>query len=171
MSRFQNVRDIQTRYSLLLQSHFGLRRAESIMFNVAYADKGDHIRLKSTWTKGGKAREIAIIPPEQKTLISELRQKLGARSLIASDRNFKEQLKVYEYETSRVGLDRNHRLRHQFAQERFYEISGYKCPHQGGPSRRNMTDLERHIDSAHRATLSKELGHERTQITSIYIGT
>ena len=44
------------RLSIRLQAAFGLRREESIKFNPSYAIQDDHIRLKSSWTKGGRAR-------------------------------------------------------------------------------------------------------------------
>lgn len=170
MSKLKDIQDIPTRYSLLLQSHFGLRKAECIHFNAAYADKEDHIYLKSTWTKGGKARSIPIKTKEQRDLLNEIKAKFGSKSLIADNRNFKEQMKVYEYETCRVGLNKNHGLRHHYAQTRFYEISSYKSPHQGGQSRKDMTEDERKNDDLHRHKLSQELGHERINITSTYIG-
>lgn len=40
--------------SLQLQQAFGLRREESIKFQPRYADRGDHIALKGSWTKGGR---------------------------------------------------------------------------------------------------------------------
>ena len=46
--------------SLELQSAFGLRREEAIKFAPRYADKGDHLLLKASWTKGGKARTIPV---------------------------------------------------------------------------------------------------------------
>ena len=44
--------------SLQLQAAFGLRRGESIKIRPAWADRGDTLVLKDTWTKGGRAREI-----------------------------------------------------------------------------------------------------------------
>ena len=47
------VRDPHVRMSLELQSAFGLRREEAIKFAPSYADQGDHLLLKASWTKGG----------------------------------------------------------------------------------------------------------------------
>ena len=60
------VRDEHIRMSLELQQAFGLRREESIKFIPSYADQGDHLTLKRTWTKGGKARVIPIRTEEQR---------------------------------------------------------------------------------------------------------
>ena len=57
-----NVKDDHVRMSLELQRAFGLRREEAIKFMPGYADQGDHIRLKASWTKGGKARVVPVRP-------------------------------------------------------------------------------------------------------------
>jgi len=56
--RLERLRDEYVRMSVRLQAAFGLRREEAIKFNPEYADRGDKIVLKDTWTKGGKAREV-----------------------------------------------------------------------------------------------------------------
>lgn len=38
-----------------MQAAFGLRREESIKFAPSFADRGDSVVLKPSWTKGGKA--------------------------------------------------------------------------------------------------------------------
>ncbi|MCP3879928.1 MAG: integrase, partial [Sulfitobacter sp.] len=59
------VRDPHVRMSLELQRAFGLRREEAIKFSPSYADQGDHLMLKASWTKGGKARAIPVRTPDQ----------------------------------------------------------------------------------------------------------
>ncbi len=56
----EKVRDQHVRMSLELQQAFGLRREEAIKFQPSFADRGDHIALKESWTKGGKARVIPV---------------------------------------------------------------------------------------------------------------
>ena len=51
--QLDKVRDQHVRMSLELQRAFGLRREEAMKFNPSYADKGDDIQLKASWTKGG----------------------------------------------------------------------------------------------------------------------
>jgi integrase len=46
--------------SLELQQAFGLRREEAMNFQPSFADRGDHIMLKASWTKGGKERIIPV---------------------------------------------------------------------------------------------------------------
>ncbi|MFH4094926.1 integrase, partial [Acinetobacter baumannii] len=58
--------------SLRLQDAFGLRREESMKFQPIYAldgqsvDTAKHIRLKASWTKGGRARVIPITSDKQR---------------------------------------------------------------------------------------------------------
>src|ERR1700687_466268 len=48
-----------TRHALKLQAAFGLRREESIKIRPAWADRGEKLLLKASWTKGGKERAIS----------------------------------------------------------------------------------------------------------------
>jgi hypothetical protein len=57
----ERISDPHVRMSLELQQAFGLRREEAIKFIPSFADRVDHIRLKSTWTKGGKERDVPSI--------------------------------------------------------------------------------------------------------------
>ena len=59
------VTDAFTQMSLRLQALFGLRRAESIKICPGWADRGDRLALKQTWSKGGRARDIPIRTEEQ----------------------------------------------------------------------------------------------------------
>ena len=64
--RLERVTDPHVCMSLRLQQAFGLRREESIKFQPAYADRGDHIALKGSWTKGGRERTVPITTAEQR---------------------------------------------------------------------------------------------------------
>lgn len=57
------VTDAHVRMSLKLQAVFGLRREEAIKFQPSYADRGDHLALKGSWTKGGRERTVPITTP------------------------------------------------------------------------------------------------------------
>ena len=78
------IRDARVRMSLELQQAFGLRREEAIKFIPDYADRGDHIVLKESWTKGGKARTIPIRTEAQRAVLDRARQLAGNGSLIPS---------------------------------------------------------------------------------------
>ena len=42
-------------------SAFGLRREESLKIQPGWADRGDTLVLKDSWTKGGRSREIPML--------------------------------------------------------------------------------------------------------------
>jgi hypothetical protein len=164
------VRDSNVRMSLELQQAFGLRREEAIKFIPAYADRGDHLALKPSWTKGGKARTVPIRSDEQREVLDRAHKLAGKGSLIPSNRNYRQQLRVYEGHTLRAGLSRLHGLRHAYAQRRYRELTGWNCPAAGGPSSRSLTPDQRAMDQEARLVISRELGHERTGVLKIYIG-
>jgi len=168
--RVELVRDESVAFSLKLQEAFGLRREESIKFQPGYADKGDKLVLKSTWTKGGKAREIPIRNEAQRLLLDQVHRHTGRGGLIPSNRNYIQQLKVYERNVANAGFDKLHGLRHNYAQNRYEEMTGWKSPTQGGPSRKDLKDLDRVKDISARMQISNELGHERLEIVAVYLG-
>lgn len=57
--KLDQITDAHVRMSLQLQAAFGLRRKESLLFQPRYADRGDHLALKGSWTKGGKGANRA----------------------------------------------------------------------------------------------------------------
>ena len=170
-SQLEKVRDLHVRMSLELQQAFGLRREEAIKFIPAYADKGDHLTLKPSWTKGGKARVIPIRTKDQREVLDRAHKLAGKGSLVPSARKYVQQLRVYEGHTLRAGLSRMHGLRHAYAQRRYEELTGWKSPVAGGPSSKSLTREQRDQDHHARLIISRELGHERRQIVSVYLGT
>ena len=168
--QLSRITDPYTRFSLRLQREFGLRREESIKFIARYADKGDHLLLKPSWTKGGKARRVPILTAAQRQLVDEVAAFSGSGSLIPADKSFIQQQRNYVRQVMNAGLNRMHGLRHQYAQRRFEELTGFQCPVAGGPARNTLTRAQRELDQEARRVISKELGHERAQIVSVYVG-
>ena len=168
--KLANISDPYTAASLELQRAFGLRREEAIKFSSSYADRGDKLVLKGSWCKGGRVREIPVKNQHQRDVLDRIKTITEGGALIRPDRNYIQQLKIYERETIRVGLDRNHGLRHSYAQDRYKEIAGFKCPAAGGKISRELTLDEKLVDQIARQKISRELGHEREQITAIYLG-
>jgi integrase len=166
----EKMPDPHVRMSLELQQAFGLRREEAIKFRPGFADRGDHIRLKASWTKGGKSRTIPVRTDVQRDLLNRARQLAGNGALISSGRNYVQQLRVYERLTANAGLSKMHGLRHDYAQRRYEELTGWKSPAAGGPTVRALTPEQKLIDQKVRLTISRELGHNREQILSIYVG-
>ena len=168
--QLSKIKDQHVRMSLELQRAFGLRREEAMKFQLSYADKGDHIQLKASWTKGGKSRAIPVRTEAQKEVLYRARGLAGLGSMIPPNRSYVHQLRVYEGNTTRAGLSGMHGLRHAYAQERYEELTGWECPTMGGADRKSLSLEQRELDRKVRLTISQELGHEREQVTAAYLG-
>lgn len=166
----ERVRDSHVRMSLELQAAFGLRREEAIKFMPSHADRGDHLVLKASWTKGGRARTVPIRNGEQRAVLRRAHLLVGRGSLIPSSRNYRHQLRAYERHTANAGLSKLHGLRHRYAQLRYEELTGWPSPAAGGRDSKILTRDQRDVDHAARLTISRELGHEREAITAVYLG-
>lgn len=164
------ISDPHVRLSLELQQAFGLRREEAIKCMPAYADRGDRLLLKASWTKGGRAREIPIVTDTQREILDRAHALAGKGSLIPATRSYVQQLRCYEGQTLKAGLARLHGLRHAYAQARYRALTGWPCPVAGGPPASHLSPDERALDRAARLILSHELGHGREQITTVYLG-
>ena len=92
----------------------------------------------------------------------------GKGSLIPAELSYVEQLHRFEYQCDQAGIHRVHGHRHQYAQERYRELTGWSAPALGGPQSKELTREQKAVDREARLTISKELGHEREQVTSIY---
>ena len=163
------VKDAHVRASLELQRAFGLRREECLKFQPHFADRGDRLVLKATWCKGGREREIPIRSKVQRDVLDQAHRLVGKGSMIPSGRSYVEQVKLYERQTAAAGLHKMHGLRHAYAQERYKELTGWAAPAAGGKTGKSSIE-EKAADLDARLTISRELGHGRTQIASVYIG-
>ncbi|PCJ43320.1 MAG: integrase [SAR86 cluster bacterium] len=168
--KLDKITDPHIKMSLELQKAFGLRREESIKFIPDYADQGDHIRLKSTWCKGGKERVIPILTQEQREVLNRSKALAGKNSLIPAYLTYVQQKNRYEKQAQKAGLNRMHGLRHAYAQARYLELTGRNSPACGGLSSKQLTPDQKENDLNARLIISKELGHEREQITTSYLG-
>ena len=166
----EQITDVQVRMSLQLQAAFGLRREEAIKFQPSYADRGDHIALKGSWTKGGRERTVPITTTEQRDALHAAHRLAGTGSLIPADKTYIQQRHVYDGQCKAAGLSHMHGLRHQYAQSRYEALTGWPAPAAGGPPVRTLSDTQRTQDTAARQIISRELGHERLQITAVYLG-
>lgn len=162
--------------SLRLQDAFGLRREESMKFQPEYAldgqkiDSAKYIRLKDSWTKGGRPRTVPISNEKQR---QELRNAYAQAiknggSMIPKEKSYKAHKSNFETVTHKLGVGQTHGLRHGYAQERYMQLMGFPCPAIGGS--RELTEEEKLKDKEVRMLISEELGHSRINITSIYLG-
>ena len=164
------VSDPYVRLSLRLQSAFGLRREEAIKFSPNYAIKDDHIKLKASWTKGGRARTVPIRNGEQRQLLEDVRKLARGGALIPPERNYVEQRNRYDRQVRTAGFKTPHGLRHAYAQRRYEELTGWKAPLAGGPASKSLTIDQRAFDKGARKTIAEELGHSREEISATYLG-
>jgi integrase len=169
-TQLEKISDPYVRLSLRLQAAFGLRREEAIKFRPSYAIKDDRIKLKPTWTKGGRARTVPILNDEQRRLLDDVRKLARGGALIPPDKNYEEQKNRYDGQVRRAGIKNPHGLRHGYAQRRYEELTGWKAPVAGGPASKSLTIEQRALDKGARETISRELGHSREEISTRYLG-
>jgi integrase len=170
IAKLEQIRDPHVRMSLRLQAAFGLRREEALKIQPRWSDQGDCLQLKASWTKGGRPRTVPIRTDAQRAVLEDAKALAGLGSLIPSDRQYIQQLRIYERQTANAGLSKMHGLRHAYAQRRYEELTGWTCPHAGGPSQRALPLDQRARDGQARLIISQELGHVRAQIVAVYCG-
>ena len=162
--------------SLRLQDAFGLRREESMKFQPAFALDGQtienakYIRLKDSWTKGGRPRTIPISNEKQRQELKNAYAQAvkNGGSMIPKEKSYKAHKSNFEAATHGLGVGQTHGLRHGYAQTRYRELMGFDCPAVGGT--RSLTSEEMAKDKEIRMLISEELGHSRINITSVYLG-
>lgn len=170
VDKLVSIQDEQVKLSLLLQDQFGLRREESIKFQPGYAIRGDGLHLKPSWTKGGRARVVPIRTADQRWVLEQVREMAGKGSLIPIERTYAQHLGLYERELAKAGISKAHGLRHGYAQRRYEDLTGWRCPHAGGPKSKELTPEQKAADREARLTISAEMGHAREEITAVYLG-
>ena len=168
--KLKQINNLHMRLSIELQQEFGLRQEESLKFKPSFADHGSYIELKGSWTKGGRKRSIPVISFEQRDLIDRIQLVAGKGSLIPDEFSLKQWKKKYEYMLANLGLRNLHGLRHGYAQRRYRDLAGWESVFAGGPKRTELNAKQREIDVQARLQVSQELGHNRIEITDVYLG-
>lgn len=166
----KRVRDPAILMALRLQATFGLRREEALKLRPALAVRGDRLCLQASWTKGGRYREITLTSPAQRALLDELRQLVGTGSLVGQGRQYVDAMNAYRHHTRVAGLGNAHGLRHAWAQEQYKARTGRDCPAAGGPTLDQLSPAEQRQDYRARLAISRELGHNRIDVTDTYLG-
>lgn len=166
----RKITNSHMRLSVELQQEFGLRQEESFKFSPSFADHGVYIELKGSWTKGGRRRSIPIISFEQRDLIDRIHAVVGSGSLIPSEFSLKQWKSKYGYMLKQLKLRNLHGLRHGYAQRRYRELTGWESVFARGPTWKELTAEQQELDVAARLQVSQELGHNRIEITNVYLG-
>ena len=169
-SMFATIKVEWLRYALRLQQEFGLRREEAMKFRASYAIQSDHIRLKGSWCKGGRPRVIPICTSTQRQLLDEVASRFAEGSLIPSHLSYKQATTRYMDTTYQAGWRQMHGLRHGYAERRYEALTGWPPPVLGGPHRKELPEMDLQIDTAARLKVARELGHNRINITYVYLG-
>lgn len=162
--------DEYTKTSIRLIIEYGLRREEAIKLQPDWADLSDKLRLKDSWTKGGKYREIEIATASQRAVLDAAKVVANGMSLIPPNMRYIDQLNRFKAQCQKSGIGGVHGFRHYYAQLRYESLAGWKCPTQGGPTSKELTPEQKVRDRQVRLQISRELGHEREQVTAIYLG-
>jgi site-specific recombinase XerC len=157
-----NIGHERLKVSLELQQAFGLRPEVAI--------KDNRINLQASWCKGGREREIPITNDYQRDVLERATALAGKGSMIPADKSYAQWLNTYENQTKRAGMHELHGLRHSYAQERFEAVAGFKSPLAGGPGRDQLTPEQKERDFEARMVVSNELGHNREEVTAVYLG-
>lgn len=170
--KLAEIKDDRLKISIELQRAFGLRREECLKFQPQFAISGGEgfINLKASWCKGGRERQVPITNDYQKDVLKRALAIAGSGSMIPSSEKYIDRLKKYENAVNRAGLSRLHGLRHEYAQKRYLELTGWQAPACGGPKSRSLNDDQKKADFDARMKISAELGHGRESITAVYLG-
>lgn len=155
---------------------FGLRMRESICLKPHRADKNDVLYV-TEGSKGRRDRRIPIRTATQRKVLDDAKNLIGNKSLNRSLANpqlsLEQAIARFGYVMKKFGITKkqlgvtSHGLRHEYANERYEDEAGEPSPVRNaqhvGITSRNRRWLAR-------ATVSEELGHTRTDITSAYCG-
>ncbi|MFH4043470.1 integrase domain-containing protein, partial [Acinetobacter baumannii] len=112
------------------------------------------MRLKASWTKGGRARVIPITSDKQRQELKAALVLAKDGSLIPPEKTYKAHLATWEKVTNALESGQTHGLRHGYAQDRYLQLMGFPCPAVGGY--RELTELEKAKDRDVRMQISEE---------------
>lgn len=177
--------------SLRLMQAFQLRFKESVMFRphrdvvdasqaaaiaptrspTDLAEAGHHL-LIHRGTKGGRPRLFPVDTADRQAAIAQARQVVTAteESLGGPTLSLVQAMRRLRYCMERFGVTRAdlgvvpHGLRHQGAADDYEALTGQAPPVAGGQP------VDRATDMAARQRIASRLGHNRTAITSMYLG-
>jgi site-specific recombinase XerC len=164
------LRDPRVAIQLELQAAFGLRAREAMQLRPHVADKGSYLSV-THGTKGGRDRVEPIRTAQQRDVLERAKTFCATPASSTSDPHRKlHQWKNHYYEVVRAcGITRrdgitSHGLRHQYANDRYHELSGAESPVRGG------SQNDSGADQIARLILAEELGHSREGVTTYYLG-
>ncbi len=148
-------KDANVYVQLKIASIAGLRKEESVHAGLALSKgyeiiKNGRLKLKGSWCKNGRSREIKLSSEKLKEL-TELR-KYAMNNNYDTDRNLKQEMYHLGNSIKNAGFNM-HAVRHSVAQERYGELVS-----------------EGHSEKDSKMAVSNELGHNRDYVTKVYLG-
>ena len=164
---------------VLLARETGMRLREAILADLPRlqreAQRLGKINIQDG-TKGGRSGASA---PRWITVTDQVREALdrasevspsGSRNLLAPDERYKDFIQAVVRPARDLlhehGLKGFHELRAAYACERYEQLTGFPAPINGGRGHRE----NRQLDQRAREQISHELGHNRIDVVSAYIG-
>jgi len=165
-----------------LQRTFGLRFKESALLDAKRALKEARAFGKITvkaGTKGGRARVVPVPPSALPVLVAAAREQDG-RSMVPKAMTYVQFRRDCYRESLAHGFG-FHQERHHYAQRRYTELTGVPSPVLAGwTGGQRVLRMAAHLgvsrkaaaalDRTARLTLSRELGHNRIEVTRVYTG-
>lgn len=156
---------------LRLQHAFGLRLQEASLLSPARDALDPTILRVVAGTKGGRPRTVPIETDDQRAVLADAARwaAVTRRSMIPPEFDLKAWLAHVYQVLARHGVTRKdglvtHGLRHQYANDRYEELTGEPSPVRGGGL---LTDA---VDRQARQEVTARLGHARVGITRAYYG-
>lgn len=152
---------------------FGLRVTEALLIKPRAAHLGDSLRIEEG-TKGGRTRIVQVRTEAQREVLERAKRmaERTARSNLVPPRRTPSQARQRLYYVCRkhgitkAQLDATaHGLRHQYANDRYEEISGTPSVVRG-----SSQILRRAAEAAALREVTNELGHARLGIAGAYLG-
>lgn len=166
--------------ALLLAEAYGLRKKEAISVvrelsrsHFPTANNGADLKLtKKHGTKGGRERTFTM--PDGGAALKTAAAMVKGFNVNAF--SLKERINRVDAAVKSLKQSLNnkkltvHGLRHGYAQSRYKALTGMSAPASGGVKYANMTDAQKALYDKANEIISKELGHNREEISRAYLG-
>jgi len=169
---------------ITVMRELGLRHEEARKLNPDRALLRDGRIYIADGTKGGRDRVLHEPTARQIDAVRALRRFIGRHGNSMPDSMHERAWERYAYkQAARLGISRTacgaslHGLRHAYAQERYQQLAGFAPPCRFVDKKHFISNAfekcgddwrQGHIEAV--ALLTRELGHNRLEIISVYIG-
>ena len=122
-------------------------------------------------TKGGRPRDVPILTDEQRDLIERAKSAVMTGQFVGhAGRSVQQNRRRFYYVLERCGITKaqlgvvSHGLRHERANDEYERLTGTPSTVRGG------TGVPRDVNAEARLKVARLLGHNRTRVTSCYLG-